>query len=263
MSKKSGKGGAEGDGQDQSIKYGLDIASSGVGSGAGALLGALVAGPPGALLGGIAGKVVEIALSTVCKEILARQLGRREVIRVNTVAGVVIHEIRRRIEAGDSVRADDFFDVKLADRSDAEEVAESVILKVQREPEERKIPYMGYLLSGIIFDAEIGAQLAHQLTKIAEQLTYRQLCILKLAVMKDEYELRDRDYRDHSDFGKDLCQILYECAELYDKQYINYRGEADLHNREYMDYGATIAGLTNAIPSRMTLQGIGEDLSIS
>ena len=206
------------------------------------------------------GSAIGNLLSGVGQEFSARQLSHREKKRVGTLLVIVINEIHRRLEAGESVRADDFFDANLTGRSDAEEVAESVLLKVQREPEERKLPYMGLLYVSTVFDSRINAQLAHQLSKIGEQLTYRQLCLLKLAAEKYQYQLRDRDYRDHDDFRIELTQILYECAELYDRQYINFRGEPNLHTREYSDFGATIAGLTNAIPSRMTLQGMGEHL---
>ena len=264
MSKKSEHAAQENHGDEQSLKYMLEIASSGGGSLAGAFLGLLVAGPAGglvgALCGGAGGKAIEIALRVASQEIWARQLSTRERMRVGTVLDVVITEIRRRVEAGESVRADGFFDEKETGRSDAEEVAESVLLKVQREPEEKKIQYMGYMLSSIPFDPEISVQMAHQLTKIAEQLTYQQLCILKLSVVKDKYGLRGKDYRDHDDFGKDLYPVLYACAELYDKEYINFGGEANFHIGEHMDYGATIHRLTRAIPARMTLQGIGVDL---
>ena len=259
MSKVTEKSGAESDGIRQLLKYAPGVLG-GVITPAAALALEAAGVPGGEAIVPMLSSVVGNVISGIGQDFWSRRLSQHEKKRAGIVLAIVINEIQRRFDAGESVRADDFFDANLADRSDAEEVAESVILKVQREPEERKLPYMGYLLPGTVFDAGISAQLAHHLTKIAEQLTYRQLCILKLAADKDEYELRDRDYRDHSDFGKDLYQILYECAELYDKQYINFKGEADLHNREYMDYGATIAGLTNPIPSRMTLQGIGVDI---
>ena len=264
MSKKSGNAAQENQELEQSRKYILEIAGSGGGNLAGALLGLLVAGPAGVLVGslcgGVGGKAIEIALGAVCREISARQLSTRERMRIGTVLDFAITEMRRRVEAGESVRSDGFFDEKQADKSDAEEVAESVLLKVQREPEEKKIPHMGYLFASIAFDPEISVQMAHQLTKIAEQLTYQQLCILRLSEVKDEYGLRGKDYRDHDEFGKDLYQILYACAELYDKEYINFGGEANFHIGEHPDFGATLHRLTRAIPSRMTLQGIGLDL---
>lgn len=140
-----------------------------------------------------------------------------------------------------------FFDKKAFGRADAEEVAESVLLKSQREPEEKKIPYMGHLLANVAFDAQISAQMAHQITKASEQLTYRQLCILKLAVVKQEFGLREGDYRGQSSFSKELYQVLYESV--------------DLHHRGFVSFGGSVAfGPTDVAPGKMTIQGLGADI---
>ena len=57
--------------------------------------------------------------------------------------------------------------------------------------------------------------MAHQIIKTAEELTYRQLCLLKLAVVKDGFGLRAEDYRNQDQFQKSLYQVLYECLDLY------------------------------------------------
>jgi len=121
------------------------------------------------------------------------------------------------------------------------------LLKSQREPEESKIPYMGHLLSNISFDKEINASLAHQIIKSAEQLTYRQLCILKLIVIKENYNLRITDYRGQGTFTKDLYQVLYECLDLYHRGFINIGGEVAF-------------GPTDIAPGKMTVQGLVADL---
>ena len=76
------------------------------------------------------------------------------------------------------------------------------LLKCQREPEEKKIKYMGHFFSNVSFHPEISAYMAHQLCKHAEQMTYRQFCLLKLAKF-DNYrpQLRDRDYRGQETFS--------------------------------------------------------------
>ena len=168
MSERTEQATEENDGIQQLLKYAIEITSSGGGSITGAALGSLFGGPIGALIGGASGKGLEIVLSKVGQEIWERQLSQREKVRIGTVLAVVVTEIRQRIKRGESVRTDGFFDEKQAGRSDAEEVAESVLLKVQREPEEKKIQYMGYLLSSIAFDPEISAHVAHQLSKAAE-----------------------------------------------------------------------------------------------
>ena len=229
------------------IERGTEMLGSGASAVTSGALALLVGGPEGLAIGGALGKGVEIALNKVGQEISTRQLAPREETRVGAAFAFSAAEINRRLEEGDALRNDGFFDENQAGRSDAEEVAESVLLKVQREPEEKKIPYMGYLLSGVPFHPPISAQLTHQLAKIAEILTYRQFCILKLAAVKDKYSLRDRNYRDQNPFERNLYQVLFECAEL--------------HNREYINFGGKIAsGVTNAIPNRMSLQAIGRDL---
>ena len=67
--------------------------------------------------------------------------------------------------------------------------------------------------------------MAHQLTKAAEALTYRQLCIMKLTTEKDQFALRLEDYRGHGDFSRELLQILYEYLDLYHRGFVNFGGE--------------------------------------
>ena len=121
------------------------------------------------------------------------------------------------------------------------------MLKSQRESEERKIPYMGRLFASVAFDSQISAQLAHQIIKTAEQLTYRQLCILKLAVKKESFNLRKGDYRGQESFSKELYQILYECLDLSHRGLVNFGGSVTF-------------GPTDVNPGMMTPQGIGADV---
>jgi hypothetical protein len=163
------------------------------------------------------------------------------------VLALTAAEVRERLKAGQKIRDDDFFEKKAGGRSDAEEVAESVLLRSQREAEERKLPYMAHLLSSIAFDKSISAKLAHQLTKTAEALTYRQLCLLKIAVFRQEIGLRAENYRNAGAFQKELYQVLYECLDLYTRALVNFGGEVAF-------------GPTDVQPGSMTVQGLGADL---
>ena len=260
MSEKSETNTEGKDGVQRLLDRGAEMLGSGAHAVTSGVLALLVGGPEGSAVGGVVGKGVEIVLNRVGGEISTRQLAPREETRVGAAFAYAAAEIKRRLEEGDVLRNDDFFDEKQAERSGADEVLESVLLKAQREPEEKKVRYMGYLFASVAFNPDISVPMAHQLSKAGEQLSYRQLCILRLSDVKDEHGLRDRDYRDHDDIGKDLYQILYECADLYNKEYINFGGEANFHIGERIDYGATLHRLTRAIPARMTLQGIGADL---
>ena len=158
----------------------------------GAIIGFLVGGPVGAAAGGATGWAVTKGLERLGREFSERVLGPREKVRVGCVLALAVQGIRERIESGEQVRSDGFFDSTDRDRSRAEEVLENVLLKSQREPEEKKLPYMANLFTNLAFDSTTSAEMAHQITKTAGDLTFRQLCILRLAVIKNEFDFANR-----------------------------------------------------------------------
>ena len=162
---------------------------------AGSAIGFVVGGPAGAVVGRAVSALASNCFRKIGEEITARKLSPREEARVGHVFVLAAAEIQKRLEAGERVRNDGFFDSAGAGRSDAEEVIESVLLKSQREPEERKLPYMALLLSSIAFDKRISAEMAHQITKAASDMTFRQLCILRMSAVKDKLDLHPSDYR--------------------------------------------------------------------
>ena len=234
----------------QLINHGTEIASGAFGGAVGFLCG----GPIGAVVGGASGPIAALALRRIGGEISERHLGTREKVRVGAVLMIAAAEIIQRVENGETPRKDDFFDEKPTGRSDAKEVAESVLLRAQREPEEKKIWYMGYLISSITFDSEISVHMAHQLIKAAEQLTYRQLCILKLCAVKDKFELRDNNYRKRESFENDLYDVLYECSDLYNKEYIHFGLDTITFEPN------VLSKLRSVKPSGMAFQRIGDYL---
>ena len=253
LSEKSERAAEENDGIRQLIYDGTAMLGSGAGAAVGAVLG-LLGGPGGAAVGGVAGKLIENLISKVGQEISERHLSTREKVRVGAAFTIAAAEIRQRIENGDSLREDGFFDEKQTGRSDAEEVAESVLLKAQREPEEKKIQYMGYLYASIPFDPEISAHVAHQLSKAAEQLTYRQLCILRLCAEKGNFGLPDilNLARDMSNPTEELSEVLHEYWDLYLRSFIDFGQGFDISMTEF--------GPKGMIPEMADLQGMGEDL---
>ena len=233
--------------KNDNLKQILDNFAEITGGGLGAALGFLAGDPLMAAFASTAGITVAGLLKNIGQEFSKRQLSPQEDFRVGKVLAIATLEIHQRLENGESLRDDGFFDKKPSGRSDAEEIAEAIMLKCQREPQEKKIPYMGYLKASIAFDSNINADMGHQIIKAAEELTYRKLCILKLAVVKDRFGLRNENYRSYGRFPKGMYSVLYECK--------------DLHDREFLTFGDKVGfGLTNTIPASMTLQGIGGDL---
>ena len=229
------------------IEKGGEIAGGGFSGVAGAATGLLLGGPVGALVGGAVGSSAAVALRWLGSEMSSRLLGPREHQRIGYVYALAASAISKRIEAGEEVRQDGFFDLGEDGRSDATEVWESVLMKSQREPEELKLPYMAHLLSSLAFNSGISVNMAHQLTKAAETLTYRQLCIMKLTSEKDRFALRREDYRGHGDFSRELLQILYEYLDLYHRGFVNFGGEVAF-------------GPSDIKPGSTVMQGLGAEL---
>ena len=100
-------------------------------------------------------------------------------------------EMEKRLNAGAKPRTDKFFNVQPPFRSDAEEIVEALLLKAEREPEERKLFYQAKLIAHIYFDSSIDAGMAHQLLRFAETISYRQYCILGLARDTSSFDLYD------------------------------------------------------------------------
>lgn len=214
------------------------------GAAIGGALGFLAAGPVGAAALSAGGAAAAMALKHVGQEIADRFLGPREQVRVGGVLAISAAKIKERIDAGERVRDDGFFDPQPGGRSDAEEVVESILLKAQREAEEKKLPYMANLLANVAFDKAVSGQMAHQIVKTAEALTYRQLCLLYLFSGMVNVQLRDSDYRGVGSFQPELMQVLYECLDLYHRGLVSVGGEVAF-------------GPTDIKPSVARTQGMG------
>lgn len=225
------------------ISSGSEIAGGAVGG----ALGFLAAGPTGAAMFGAGGVLVSKTLSYIGNELSTRFLGPREETRIGATLAIATEKINKRLQNGDTIRSDGFFNKDNSGRSKAEEIAESVLLKSQREAEEKKIPFLANLLANISFSPEISVELGEQMIKTVDSLTYRQLCILSLAVNRWKEQLRKTNYHEQKTFERDLYQILHECIDLY--------------NRAFIKFGSTaILGVTDMNPSTIAIEGLGIDI---
>ena len=189
---------------------------------AGFAAGLLTGDPALATIFGAGGKALEIGFRMIGNEISERMIGPREKIRAGAAISFAMMGIRKRLENGESLREDGFFDKNHTKRSDCDEVLENVVLKAQREPEEKKIPYISSIYENTAFEAEISANLSHKIIKSAEQLTYQHLCILSMVGRreKDEDALRDLQLNPQLGHPLELSKLLHDCFELVTSGYI-------------------------------------------
>lgn len=171
----------------------IDAGSEIAGGVAGASVGLLFGGPPGALAGAAMGPVATRGIRGVLADLVERRLSTREKVRSGAVLAVAAVEIDEQLKAGRQLRNDGFFQAGHGHRAKAEELAEAVVLAAQRDPEEAKVKLLGKLLGRLAFEPRVGAEYATFLVKAAEALTYRQFCLLALYNLnvRDRYGLRD------------------------------------------------------------------------
>ena len=177
-----------------------------------------------------AGYAVSNFLSTKLRSLVTHFSSQRQSKRITNVTEFALSEIRRRLENGEKLRDDGFFD-KITDRSDAEEVFEEVLLKAQNEPQEKKIPYIGRLFENGCFDSSIDSGTLHFLCKESENLTHRQLCIIKIAneMRARRYPLRSESFQNcitikdiQRNITPEQFAALAECVVLRDKGYVMF-----------------------------------------
>ena len=167
------------------IETGSDL----TGSISGSIIGALVAGLPEAIAGGAAGPIITRAFKSVGLEIKKRILGDREKVRIGAAYTFALSKINENLNKGQKLRNDGYFEATNNKRPTSEEILEGALILSQKEHEELKVKFYGYLIANISFDPKIDRPYANLLLRISEKLSYRQLCLIELFNDTEKYKL--------------------------------------------------------------------------
>jgi hypothetical protein len=162
------------------IELGADIA----GSAAGGVLGFFAAGPGGAAVGAIAATALTKFLNII-SDVARRHLSKREKVRTGAGLLFALEKITFYLKSGLELRNDGFFDTDTTGRSKSDEILEGVLLKCRDEAEERKVRLLGNIYANVAFRPEISIAAANWLIQKADELTYRQLCMLSIIEQKE------------------------------------------------------------------------------
>jgi hypothetical protein len=235
----------------------IGVASAMAGGLVGGTIGLVAAGPAGALAGGPAGTAVAFSLRKVATELRQRFLSPRERVRIGTVFSYAIEKIERNLAGGLEIRDDGFFPEETLIRTPADEIYEGVLIAAQREYEEKKLKFYGNLVANIPFQKTVDRGRANFLIRIAERLSYRQLCLLYILLAKNEYALRQNDYvAGGLGIGAEplvnLLQEMYELSQL---------GLVYLRSTGTPAVQASIPGVESIAPGRMFVMGGGATLA--
>ena len=145
-------------------------------------------------------------------------VSKRESVRLFQWGKQAAEGIAQRLANGEKYRDNGFFEKTPTNRSNIDEVVESTLKKVMETTEEPKIKYMANLTENVHFDSDLDMDTCRRILKHLDELSYRQLCIIKLFMNADQIDL---DNFGNPNITKDLHSILTDCFEVRDKGFIN------------------------------------------
>jgi len=248
------------------IKSLISAGSAIVGTATGGAVSFVTGGLAGATLGGPLGVIT----SKVLSDIANRLLSTREETRVGATAWYALNKIKSRRASGDKPRTDGFFKSKEKGRPDAEEIFEGVLLKAKNEHEEKKARILGNIFANIAFFPGFSVGEANHLLRIAENITYREMCILSLIKRKKEIpeiKLREDSYVDdirdekklygRSQYGSissETMSMLQEAYEISNLGLMVCKVKRDEVGEAYW----ALLGWADIVPDDLELTEMGE-----
>ena len=183
--------------QEDSISYWINMG----GDIAGSILSAEIvlkhATSEGVIAGGTLGPLVGNTLKSVGQDIKNRFLSKRETQRISSAYIYILEKFYEHSDNGKQVRTDNFFNETEEENNQSYEILEGVLLAAQKSYEERKVKYISYFCANLIFENKWDRHFANLLLRLAEELSYRQFCLLSIYFEKDRFGLKDTNDSAH------------------------------------------------------------------
>ncbi len=138
---------------------------------------------------GISAAVIPIIVREVIRLVISPLTSRSESKRLYQWAKQAAEGIAQRAKDSEEFRKDGFFEETPTNRSNFEEVIESTLKKVMDATEEPKITFMANLTENVHFDQDLDIDTYRQILNSLDELSYRQLCIIRLIVLYENHEV--------------------------------------------------------------------------
>lgn len=234
---------------------GLIMSGAGaLGIAAGAALGTVVAGPPGAIAGATTGALLQDGMKTVAGDVAARFTAQTEQARMGSLYVLAQNQIVQRLNGCEQPRSESFFkprERKKAKklRSEADELLEGTFLAARKAYEERKVALLANFYTNVVFREDLDSGHANYILSLMESLTYRQLMgIFIIGAGKLTNVVRAKDFRGGEMLDPLQIGVLFELYQLV---------RLDLVTDSTASY---ILGVADINPSQLRLQGTGAEL---
>lgn len=145
-------------------------------------------------------------------------ISKRQSVRLFQWGILASEGIAQRLANDEKYREDGFFDKTPTNRSNIDEVVESTLKKVMDTTEEPKIQFMANLTENVHFHPDLDMDTYRRILKILDELSYRQLCLVKLFMNADQIDL---DSLGNPIITPNVFSILTDCFELNNKEFIS------------------------------------------
>jgi hypothetical protein len=227
------------------LRLGSELLGGGGSAAVSITASALIGGPGGA----IAAALLNGVATPLITEFAKRLLTDRQKARVGATFILAKSNIEQKIATGTEPNKEFFEDLNNDGRPEATEVWEGILLSAQNEYQEKKISYYANLMANMAFEKDFDRARANFLIKLADSLSYRQLCLLAIfAGQQIKNSLRQTDYRSSSsNISQSQASVLHEILELFNLGILSLPND-------------TLLGITDVVPARMHVQGAGVEL---
>jgi hypothetical protein len=163
---------------------------------------------------GISAAAISVITNWSLDRFVPLLISKRQSVRLFQWGIQAAEGIAQRLADSEKYCEDGFFDETPTDRSKIDEVVESTLKEVMDTTEEPKIKYMANLTENVHFDSDLDIDTYRRLLKYLDELSYRQLCIVKLFMDADQIDL---DNFGNPNITQNLSSILTDCFEVRDK----------------------------------------------
>ena len=167
---------------------------------------------------GISAAAISVITNWGLDRFITPLISERQSVRLFQWGKQAAESIAHRLADNEEYREDGFFEKTSTNRSNIDEVVESTLKKVMDTTEEPKIKFTANLTENVHFDSDLDIDTYRRILKNLEELTYRQLCIIKLFMNVGQIDL---DNFGNPNVTQNLGSILTDCFEVRDKGFIN------------------------------------------
>jgi hypothetical protein len=236
---------------DDFVRQGGGLAVRMASSATGALIGAAIAGPPGAILGSLVSPVLEHHLSKALGEFVTRQLSERQRTRAAAGSVLMAAKMESRYKDGDQLRKDGFDHIDDADRRPFDELTEQAVLDMMNSVEERRLPFLANFYSSLYFEIDVPRASIATFVSVVNSLNYRAMCIVSIVGQRIIHTGKERVEGVPAPWSNLDHMIAKEVFNLVNASVLVNMAEDATH------YSATL-GYTDVEPGTLQLGPIGQ-----